>query len=369
MYTSTEFISALSRHGFDFFTGVPCSFLTPLLNRIISDPGLKYVAATNEGEAVAIAAGAWLADKKTVVSFQNSGLGNAVNPLTSLNYPFNIPQHELMGRRTKNILSAIEIPFEHVPSDVANLERVVKLAAETIDHTDRPFALILSKDTFFEEPLEQIGEETGSDRPTILDTGDDGTTFPADLPSRFSVLTALQDQLPENALIIATTGKCGRELFTLRDRPRNLYQVGSMGCASAMALGLALNTSQPVIVLDGDGAALMHMGNLATIGAEAPRNLIHVLLDNGVHDSTGGQRTVSHGMSFTGIASACGYRMVTRCTDVDMFSERFSEMLKINGPSLCHVLIAPGSVKKLGRPTILPKDVARRFRKCVSEPC
>jgi len=179
MYTSTEFISALSRHGFDFFTGVPCSFLTPLLNRIISDPGLKYVAATNEGEAVAIAAGAWLADKKTVVSFQNSGLGNAVNPLTSLNYPFNIPtlmivtlrgepglsdepQHELMGRRTKNILSAIEIPFEHVPSDVANLERVVKLAAETIDHTDRPFALILSKDTFFIHAARQAPESVSS---------------------------------------------------------------------------------------------------------------------------------------------------------------------------------------------------------------
>src|SRR3546814_4314128 len=114
--------------------------------------------------------------------------------------------------------------------------------------------------------------------------------------------------VPDEAAIVATTGKCGRELFTLADGEQHLYQVGSMGCASAMGLGVALNVRRPVIVLDGDGAALMKMGSMATIGAEAPANLIHILLDNGVHDSTGGQQTASPGVDFARVALACGYR-------------------------------------------------------------
>ena len=109
------------------------------------------------------------------------------------------------------------------------------------------------------------------------------------------------------AAVVATTGKCGRELYTLADRPQHLYQVGSMGCASAMGLGVALHTPRPVVVLDGDGAALMKLGNLATIGSRAPANLVHVVLDNGVHDSTGGQATVSPNVDFAGVALACGY--------------------------------------------------------------
>ena len=114
-----------------------------------------------------------------------------------------------------------------------------------------------------------------------------------------------------DAAIVATTGKCGRELFTLGDRAQQIYLVGSMGCASAVGLGLALNVDRPVIVLDGDGAALMKMGNTATIGAYAPRNLVHIVLDNGVHDFTGGQGTVSPGVDFAGVAQACGYASST----------------------------------------------------------
>ena len=127
------------------------------------------------------------------------------------------------------------------------------------------------------------------------------------LPTRMATLEQLLSAAPQSAALIATTGKCGRELFTIEDRQQHLYQVGSMGCAGAMGLGVALNVSRPVIVLDGDGAALMKLGAFGTIGAQGSENLIHVLLDNGVHDSTGGQPTVSPNVDFAGIAVAAGY--------------------------------------------------------------
>src|SRR5581483_5223400 len=153
------------------------------------------------------------------------------------------------------------------------------------------------------------------------------------------------------AAVIATTGKCGRELFTLDDREQHLYQVGSMGGAAGIALGLALNTPRPVVVLDGDGAALMKLGTLATIGAYRPLNLIHILLDNGVHDSTGGQATVSPGVDFAGVALACGYRYAASADSLDGFGQAFAEAQTAGGPALIHLRIAPGSMEKLGRPT------------------
>ena len=166
-----------------------------------------------------------------------------------------------------------------------------------------------------------------------------------------------------SAAIIATTGKCGRELFTLADRPQHFYQVGSMGCASAMGLGVACNVDRPVVVLDGDGAALMKLGNLATIGAYRPRNLIHLLLDNGVHDSTGGQPTVSAGVGFASIATACGYARAFAVDSLAGMSTALADSFRGEGPTLIHARIKPGSISPLGRPTIPPVEVAERFRR------
>ena len=173
---------------------------------------------------------------------------------------------------------------------------------------------------------------------------------------------ALLAVVPDNAGIIAATGKCGRELFTIADRPQHLYQVGSMGCAGAMGLGVALNVRTPVVVLDGDGAALMKMGTMATIGAYAPENLIHVVLDNGTYDSTGGQATVSASADFAGVAASCGYPKSHRCDGLDGFGRAMNEALSEPGPHLIHMRIAPGSLAKLGRPTVKPSEVALRFR-------
>jgi phosphonopyruvate decarboxylase len=168
--------------------------------------------------------------------------------------------------------------------------------------------------------------------------------------------------LPADVAVVATTGKCGRELFTLADREQHLYQVGSMGCASGMGLGVALATKGRVVVLDGDGAALMKMGTLATIGAQQPGGLIHVLLDNGVHDSTGGQATVSPGVDFCAVALACGYRAAWACDDVPGFEAALRAALDGAGPVLVHARIRPGSMASLGRPTVAPHEVAQRFR-------
>ena len=135
-----------------------------------------------------------------------------------------------------------------------------------------------------------------------------------------------------------------------------------MGCAGAMGLGVALNTRCPVVVLDGDGGALMKLGAFATIGAQGPENLVHLVLDNGVHDSTGGQATVSANVDFARVARACGYPRAAACDSIEGLARALSEALAAPGPALVHLRIAPGSIEKLGRPTISPPEVARRFR-------
>ena len=369
MIAADAFIEAAKRRGFDFYTGVPCSFLTPLINQVISDRATRYVGATSEGEAMSIAAGAWLAGRRPVAMCQNSGLGNIINPLTSLNWPFQIPtllivtwrgqpgfkdepQHELMGRITAPLLDLADISTRLFPTTDEDIGPALEAAAV---ETSVPFALIMEKGAVAEVALEQVASPARP-RGQKLDVCQGGNSV-----TRFAVLERILAVVPEAAAIIATTGKCGRELFTLADRPQHFYQVGSMGGASALGLGVALNVRRPVVVLDGDGAALMKLGNLATIGAHAPNNLVHVILDNGVHDSTGGQATVSATVDFAGVAIACGYARAVTCDDLTGLERAMHAALAEPGPHLVHVRIAPGSIDKLGRPTVTPTEVATRF--------
>ncbi|MEU7039534.1 phosphonopyruvate decarboxylase [Streptomyces varsoviensis] len=375
MIRAREFLGAALSRGFDFYTGVPCSFLTPLINGTISHQELRYVGATSEGEAVALATGAWLAGRQPVAMCQNSGLGNMINPLTSLSHPFRVPfllvctwrgqpglkdepQHEVMGGVTHELLTTIRVPHRPFPDRPELIEPALDEAAKLMADGELPTALIMRKGAVAQdEPLDQPPYAPGP-RETALDDRTRGGPRPA----RRDVLEAVLAEVPPEAAVIATTGKCGRELFALADREQHFYQVGSMGCASAMALGVALNTPRTTVVLDGDGAALMKMGNMATIGATAPPNLVHVILDNGVHDSTGGQATVSAGVEFGRAALACGYRSAAVSDDTDGFAAAFRTALAQPGPHLLHARIAPGSPPGLGRPTVTPYEVARRFR-------
>lgn len=365
-------LDVLRAEGIDFFTGVPCSGLTSLINAASNLGEGHYVGATQEGEAAAIAAGAALAGRGTAVLSQNSGLGNLVNPLTSLHLPSRIgtlmfitwrgrpgtedePQHDVMGWITLDLLALMGVESQVLSLDQQVAHAQIKEAASAI-RADRVVRALVTPAAVFNN-VQLRSFDSNAARVTLLRDARRGGTP----PSRFDALQVIRRVLPENAAIVATTGKTGRELFTLEDRDEHFYMVGAMGSASGVGLGIALNRRGPVVVLDGDGAALMRLGTFATIGAHAPSNLIHVVLDNGVHDSTGGQKTVSDAMSFCGVASACAYATAIWIDSVDDLAETLTELCNSSGPHLVCMSIKPGSIDKLGRPTVSPAEVAMRF--------
>ena len=374
MISANFLINQLTKYGYSFFSGVPCSYLTSVINTVINSKKIKYIGATSEGEAVGIASGAWLAGKKSVVMIQNSGLGNTINPLTSLNYPFNIPillittwrgepkikdepQHELMGKITKNILTLSKIKNEIFPTNEKNLKKVLFKINNLTNKTSLPYALIMRKETIKKEKLKQKKIFFKKKNKVLI------YYKKKKLPARFQIIKELQKNINNKIAVISTTGKTGRELFSLKDCENYFYQVGSMGCANAIALGVALNSKKKIIILDGDGALLMKMGNISTIGANQPKNLIHTLLDNNVHDSTGQQLTNASTVDFSNIAINCGYKNSYSADNLDDFSKIIKTNLKNTfGPTFIHIKIQKGSIENLGRPTIHPKDVAVRFK-------
>jgi phosphonopyruvate decarboxylase len=260
-----------------------------------------------------------------------------------------------MGQITHDLLSLMGIAHAPLPDQPDALPAAFDKADASIGRDDC-FAFVMADDSMEMTKL-NAGPARAHQDIAVTRLLNGGT-----LPTRAHILERFLRLTGDERAVIATTGKSGRELFMLNDRPQHLYLVGSMGGAAGVGLGVALNSSRPVAVLDGDGAALMKLGTLATIGAQAPANLIHILLDNGVHDSTGGQPTVSVAVDFAAIAAACSYRNTATCDSVEDFAELFDALCKKDGPSLLHVRIAPGSLAKLIRPTVKPKEVARRFR-------
>jgi phosphonopyruvate decarboxylase len=369
------FVQALRDAGFGIFSGTPCSYLTPLINRVIDSMEGAYVGAANEGDAVAVAAGAELGGRPGVVLFQNSGLGNAVNPLTSLTYTFRIPvlvivtwrgqpggpadepQHELMGRITPELLRLMGVPCEEVPAEESALAPMLGRATAHMRESGLPFALVLKHGTVGPCPLKTRPDPSRSFQLAELPIG----KVTAERFGQDEVLTAIQASVGERDAVLATTGFTGRALYALEDRPNQFYMVGSMGCVSSLGLGLArARPDRRVVVLDGDGAVLMRMGALATLGHERPANLVHVLLDNGAHDSTGGQATVSSSVDLAAVASACGYPRVVRVGSPDELREELRSRRETL--SFLHVRTRPRDSHKLPRPTNTPAQVAERFR-------
>ena len=375
MIDAAALLARLRALGFSFFSGVPCSFLTPLINAVINDRALDFIGAASEGEAIGINLGASLAGRKTVTLCQNSGLGNTVNPLTSLNFPFRIstllittwrgepgladePQHELMGRITQRLLDTLEIPWLLFPHEPAQLDAALAQADASMRERQLPFAFVLQKDTIAPcelEPRARTVAMKAHERLLPFDS-------PRDRLTRTEAIEHILRTCADDDAIVATTGKTGRELFSVADRPGNLYVGGGMGTASGIGLGIAhALPAQRVIVLDGDGAALMKLGTLATIGHYQPERLMHIILDNEAHDSTGGQATVSSTVDFARIAAAASYRNVfsaERGSDLDAC---LAEMRSVPGPSLLHLKIRQGSPEKLGRPTVKPPAIKERF--------
>jgi phosphonopyruvate decarboxylase len=372
MIEASAFIAAARERGFGFYTGVPCSYLTPFINYTIGSPELRYVGAANEGDAVAIGAGAELGGQRAVVMFQNSGLGNAVNPLTSLTHTFRLPvlvivtwrgepgghadepQHELMGAITPRLLELMGIPWALFPESAADIAPALDRAVAHMQAERRPFALVMRKGSVAEATL-----AAGPEREPPPDVA----RVPRRAPSaqRHSILSAIRAAAGDRELLVATTGFTGRELYALGDTANQLYMVGSMGCAVSLALGLAIaRPDRRVIAIDGDGAALMRLGALTTVAAERPPNLVHVLVDNGRHESTGGQATVSTGVDFCAIAAGAGYRSVA--AEAEPARVQAALVDRTPGLRFIHVPVLPGVLKGLPRPSMRPEAVAERFR-------
>ena len=352
-------VEVLKDAGVSLFTGVPDSLLKEI-NTVIEAtlPASTHIPASNEGAAIGVATGHYLGTGEVAAAYlQNSGLGNAVNPLASLTsvdvygIPMLLiigwraqpgvadePQHRHQGRITEETLALLDIPVVHLTPDTEDWEIVVTSAVNEAHMRQGPVALLVSAGTF-------------SSADALTGEVDDGS------PLRPDAIEVVLDTLSGDTLYVATTGYTARELAALRvsrgePDDRDFLSVGSMGHAGAIALGLAqaLPDSQ-VVCLDGDGSLAMHLGSLAMIGRAAPENLGHIVFNNRVHESVGGQATVLDGTRITEIAISCGYASARSCaTRADL-----EEMLgkTVSGPWLLEVEIAQGTLEDLPRPTDL----------------
>ncbi len=370
MLNTLHFGMKMKEYGFQFFSGVPCSFLKDLINYAIND--CLYIMAANEGDAVAVCAGAYLGGMKSVVLMQNSGLTNAVSPLTSLNYIFKIPvlgfvslrgepglqdepQHELMGQITTSMLDIIKVKWEYLSDIEEKALEQLDMANKFIEK-EESFFFVVRKGTFDKVAL---NEQTLPERIQVKITD---SKYTDSMPLRMEVLQKIVSFMDKDMILIASTGFTGRELYEIEDSPNNLYMVGSLGCAGSIGLGLATAQSKKgIIVIDGDGAVLMRMGSLATNGYYRHENMLHILLDNNANESTGGQKTVSHNVDFPGIAASCGYPNVVYAHNTDELKNAVAEWNKNHSLTFIYIRIRTGSKENLARPKIRPFEVKERL--------
>ena len=368
MIEPKAFIEALAHGGVDFFAGVPDSLLKNLCAYITdSVPREKNIIAANEGNAVGLAAGYHLATRKVgCVYMQNSGEGNIVNPLLSLvdedvyQIPMLLvigwrgepgvhdePQHKKQGKVTLSLLDTMGVPYAVLDE---NWEEQVQQAIDTILETNGVYALIVRRGTFADYMLQNQMRSSLS-------------------LSREEAIKIVVDKLREDDIVVSTTGMISRELFEYREAKKqghgaDFLTVGSMGHASQIALGIALQKPERrVFVFDGDGALLMHMGGMAVIGDYSPKNLVHIVFNNGAHDSVGGQPTVGQKIDMEAIAKAVGY---TEVVSVDNEMALCCAMNHVNneetgGTALINVLVCKGNRKNLGRPTTTPIENKEAF--------
>ncbi|MFI1015811.1 phosphonopyruvate decarboxylase [Streptomyces sp. NPDC020965] len=364
MIRPADFAAQLAAEGVSLYCGVPDSLLKDF-NACVSalTSGTGHVIAANEGNAIGLAIGHYLrTGTPAVVYLQNSGLGNAVNPLVSLADPevYGIPmlllvgwrgrpgvpdepQHRKQGRIMAALLDALELPWSVLPQETdAAGEAVRKAIARSMD-SRTPYVFLVEKGTFDRTRTEAAEQETG-------------------LPTREQALIALVEELGAGRVLVSSTGMLSRELGEHRERTGSeagldFLTVGGMGHTSSIALGIALRESKrEVWCLDGDGSLLMHLGALPVIARHAPRTLFHVVFNNGVHDSVGGQPTSIDQVDLPALARSCGYRHAVAVSSVDALGEELNGLRAAGGPALLEVRVRPGSRTGLGRPSATPTE-------------
>ncbi|MDR2632822.1 MAG: phosphonopyruvate decarboxylase [Treponema sp.] len=356
------FYDELVRQGTDFFTGIPDSLLKSFCAYLSDHTEERHhIIPANEGAAVALACGYHLATGKIpLVYMQNSGIGNAVNPLLSLADPqvYHIPlilligwrgepgikdepQHLKQGEVTLALLEAMNIPYMILANTEGELSRQLTSAYQRIAQTKAPYALVVPKDTFAPYTLYK----------TLSSPGE---------MSREEAIEEILCSSDPGELFFSTTGMASRELCEVRDRfqmghERDFLTVGSMGHASQIALAVALHKPDRLVTcLDGDGAALMHLGAMGIIGTRKVRNFRHILLNNGAHDSVGGQPTVALQIDLPAIAKACGYPGVYSVSTRAALAALAAA--KLEGPTFIEVRVHKGARKDLGRPCLSPEE-------------
>ena len=351
----------LREQGFRFFAGVPDSLLKDFC-AYISDHGSQqdHVIAANEGNAVALAMGHYLGSgEPAVVYMQNSGIGNAVNPLLSLADPdvYSVPlllvigwrgepgvkdepQHKKQGRRMTELLDAMEIPWFLLPRDTDGADAALVDAVRSMRELMGPVAVLVRKGTFDRYEL----------------TSSVATDFPM---NREDAVKCVLAHLDERDVVVSTTGKASREVYEYRiarhGACNDFLTVGGMGHTGSIAMGIA--AAQPdrrVVCLDGDGSVIMHMGSLGVIAQSGLGNLLHVVINNGAHDSVGGQATVGYDIDIPAIARACGYRESLSVSTKEDLESELGRLQEREGPALLEVRVNKGARSDLGRPKSTP---------------
>lgn len=374
MISPQFFFDFLAQHQMNFYAGVPDSLLKNLCAYITDNTDNKnHTVSINEGAAIALGAGYYLATGKIpIIYMQNSGLGNCINPLASLTdkevYKIPLllligwrgepgvkdePQHVKQGRVTMPLLDTMEIKNEILSGDENEAKKQLEEAIHFITKTHEPFAFVIKKDTF--EPYNLMHKITSS------------YTL-----SREEAIQLVAGKLCQDEVIVSTTGMTSRELFEYRENrneghEREFLTVGSMGHASQIALGIALQQPQrDVFCFDGDGAALMHLGSLAIVGAKRLDNYYHILFNNEAHDSVGGQPTVGNSTNIPAVAKACGYAFSATVSTKEELEKLVEDRKKLPKPLLIEIKVKKGNRKELGRPTTTPqenKEALMRFLK------
>ncbi len=367
MIQPERFYQALASEDITFYAGVPDSLLKNLCAYITdhADPRNNIIAA-NEGGAVGLAAGYHLATGRIpAVYMQNSGEGNVVNPLMSLTdsdvYHIPVlliigwrgepgvhdePQHVKQGKVTLPLLDAMGIEHTTLADDEDEAMTQVRHAAERMRATGEAYALVIRKGTFAPYKL----QHTVADESQL---------------TREQAIQMVAGAMGSRAVAVSTTGKISRELFEYRaaehqGHERDFLTVGSMGHASQIALGIALHQpDRPVYCFDGDGAVLMHMGALAISGSMRPANFYHVLFNNGVHDSVGGQPTVGYQVDLPEVAAACGYKTALSVDNADDLAEVLQDLADNEAPLFLEIKVKKGAREDLGRPTTTPVENKR----------
>lgn len=363
MIRPSYFYDMLKGFDIDFYAGVPDSLLKNLCAYITDHADATHnIIAANEGGAMGIAAGYHLATGRIAcVYMQNSGEGNIINPLASLtdkevyNIPVLLligwrgrpgvhdePQHVKQGKVTTGLLNTMGINYTVLSKDEEKAAKQVDAACKYMSSTNECYALVIEKDTFDAYTLQnKVVSGLGLSREDAIETA----------------VRCLQ----EDAVVVSTTGMISRELFEIRERngqghAHDFLTVGSMGHASQIALGIALQQpKRPVYCFDGDGACIMHMGNMAITAQMQPKNYIHIVFNNGAHDSVGGQPTVGLNISIPAVATAVGYKTVYSIETSDGLAGVLKKVQQTEGPNLVEVKVKKGNRKDLGRPTATPQ--------------